>query len=411
MFWHRKFAVALGAAGMILAPAAASAQQDDVPFTLSPSGESAPSPAPAEPASAGAGAGYAQPGAALPGAEGAEGAEEQGFYHYDAYEGYVDERETLGTRGPVPELHVVRRGDTLWDLCSYYFNNSWEWPKIWSYNPAITNPHWIYPGDVVRLRPESAQARVVDVEPAPDAIEARAPTRAPSTAFRLRQLAFVEDEEIKMSSKIVGAEEERTMLSQNDVVYLEYPEGKPPQVGKRYAIYSETAQVKDTEGEKKRIGAYVRILGELEVLSVKKDKRARGVIREGHDVIGRGARVGPLQRTYRDVQPAPNAEDRRGSIVAQLSGDELIGALQLVFINLGETSGVEAGNRMFVIRRGDAMRETYDREVGEEDERFPSYAIGEILVVDVGKETSVGVVTLSLQEFEVGDHVLMRKAR
>src|SRR5262249_41651714 len=83
--------------------------------------------------------------------------------------------------GPVPELHVVRRGDTLWDICWFYFNDPWQWPRVWSYNPQITNPHWIYPGDLVRLlprgmfasedtglkEPEKGPEKAPDVVPAP----------------------------------------------------------------------------------------------------------------------------------------------------------------------------------------------------------------------------------------------------
>ncbi|MEL6187221.1 MAG: LysM peptidoglycan-binding domain-containing protein, partial [Myxococcota bacterium] len=41
------------------------------------------------------------------------------------------------------DAHAVRQGDTLWDLCAKYLNSPWYWPKIWSYNPQLTNPHWI----------------------------------------------------------------------------------------------------------------------------------------------------------------------------------------------------------------------------------------------------------------------------
>ena len=53
---------------------------------------------------------------------------------------YTEPSEIHG--GSVPELHVVRSGDTLWGICWYYFNDPWQWPKIWSYNAQITNPHW-----------------------------------------------------------------------------------------------------------------------------------------------------------------------------------------------------------------------------------------------------------------------------
>ena len=34
---------------------------------------------------------------------------------------------------------------------AYYYGDMYLWPKIWSYNPHITNAHWIFPGDRIRL--------------------------------------------------------------------------------------------------------------------------------------------------------------------------------------------------------------------------------------------------------------------
>src|SRR3954454_11797594 len=54
------------------------------------------------------------------------------------------------------QTHSVVSGDTLWDLSNRYYRSSWEWPRLWSYNPEITNPHWIYPGHVLRLQEGAA---------------------------------------------------------------------------------------------------------------------------------------------------------------------------------------------------------------------------------------------------------------
>src|SRR6266849_3322111 len=45
-----------------------------------------------------------------------------------------------------PDIYVIVKGDTLWDLSQKFLNNPWYWPKIWSLNAYIENPHWIYPG-------------------------------------------------------------------------------------------------------------------------------------------------------------------------------------------------------------------------------------------------------------------------
>src|SRR5687767_3222086 len=54
------------------------------------------------------------------------------------------------------ESHPVAAGDTLWGLSGKYLGSSYEWPRLWSYNPEITNPHFIYPGHVLRLREGAA---------------------------------------------------------------------------------------------------------------------------------------------------------------------------------------------------------------------------------------------------------------
>ncbi len=61
-----------------------------------------------------------------------------------------------GATGEVPSSHVVRRGDTLWGICDEYYRNPYEWPRLWSYNPDLKNPNWIYPGDELRLKPTNA---------------------------------------------------------------------------------------------------------------------------------------------------------------------------------------------------------------------------------------------------------------
>lgn len=44
-------------------------------------------------------------------------------------------------------IHVVQKGDTLWDLSEHYMNNPWLWPSIHKANSQIiADPHWIYPG-------------------------------------------------------------------------------------------------------------------------------------------------------------------------------------------------------------------------------------------------------------------------
>ena len=317
--------------------------------------------------------------------------------------------------GPVPELHVVQKGDTLWGICWYYFNDPWQWPKIWSYNPQITNPHWIYPGDLVRLLPRGvfAEQPGTQVQPQPSA---GAPPPQPDVVpppqrnlrVGLHQLAFVEQSDLESSITIDGAVDEKRLLSLGDQVYLSYPSGKPPEVGRRYSIYEPDNEVK---ANGKVVGAYVRLLGTVEVLSVKPDKRARGVIVENTREIERGAKVGPLIKEFKTVPPVAPSIDAQGTIVAMLKEAQIIGQGELVFVDLGRSSGIQVGNRMFVVRRGDAYPATATYTVGQDDSRFPARALGEVVIVEVGDKISVGLTTIAVQEMGIGDQVMMQKAR
>ena len=341
-------------------------------------------------------------------APGQDKTEPTNYYVGEGAAPVVDEPEAV-RGGAVPELHVVRRGDTLWDICFLYFNDPWQWPKIWSYNAQITNPHWIYPGDLVRLLPRGVFAQA----PAePEAAPAASPTDAlPAPQRRIevgvKQTAFVEKSDLDRSITIEGAIDEKTLLGEGDEVYLAYPAGKPPKVGARYTIYEPGKPVKSGGTE---VGAYVQLLGNVEIVSVKQDKRARGVIVDAEREIERGAKVGPLVKVFKTVPPASPKVDAQGTIVAMLTNDQLIGQGEVVFVDLGKRSGVEVGNRMFVVRRGDALPKIMSMQAGQDDRKFPARALGEIVIVDLGDKISIGLVTLAVQEMSVGDIVMMQAA-
>jgi hypothetical protein len=49
------------------------------------------------------------------------------------------------------QVHVVAKGDTLWQLAAKYYGNPYLWPQIWEKNQYVKDAHWIYPGDPLVL--------------------------------------------------------------------------------------------------------------------------------------------------------------------------------------------------------------------------------------------------------------------
>ncbi len=343
-------------------------------------------------------------------ADGNVGGEEGGAPSVDYVGDYLDGNEFSDSRqfrgGAVPYTHTVRSGDTLWDVSAHYFNDAWRWPKVWGLNPEITNPHWIYPGNILRLR----DGRGVVASPLQQNPIRRKASRPPAKTIGLRQVAYVDLKELEDSGRITGSVDDKALLSQGDSIYISYPKDDTPTVGQRFAVYRTR---KDIRRDGKSIGAYVEVTGEIQVVKLAKDKRAKAIVTRSVLVMERGMYVGSLKLNFSDQAPVLNKAKVDGHIVGLIGPDQLIGASAAIIVDRGRKDGVALGNRFLVVRRGDAYRHDFAAgdNVGLNDDRYPVRAIGEITIIQTGESASMGVVTFSTKEFGVGDRVYMRKGK
>ena len=152
---------------------------------------------------------------------------------------------------------------------------------------------------------------------------------------------------------------------------------------------------------------------------------------ESTDVVERGALVGDVGRRIDVVPPKPSRVNRWARVLTSIYPHEIMGQHQLVFIDRGSEDGISAGNRLFVVTKGDAWRaslktatntarsrmkmdvpesasyETTPLKGNEKD--FPEEVVGELRVLRATKYSSVCLVTASHREIEPGDRAVARK--
>jgi hypothetical protein len=342
----------------------------------------------------------------------------------------------------VPPVHVVQRGDTLWELCDRYFRNPWDWPRVWSYNPELQNPHWIYPGDQIRLLPNVPPAAATN-EPGggaagpagqrgpagPARFVGRQVQVAPNTVF-LRDQGYIDDDVKDVWGEVSGSPDDQLLLSDGDNAYLDIKPDHEVKPGQELTVFRPL--VRTFKGDAK--GTLVAILGTARVEKWDPQNRvARAKLTESLDVIERGAKVGPVGRRFEVVPPTRNATELWAHVAASVYPHVLYGQNQVVFIDKGSQDGLVPGNRLFAVTRGDEYRKTlpgasqlatanvyYDSDkppiiddkgaLGHgDDAKYPEEVIGEIRVLSVRDHTAACLVVNSTREIEPGQRVVARK--
>jgi len=315
-------------------------------------------------------------------------------------------------------LHVVRKGDTLWDICDHYFRNPYQWPRVWAFNPQIQNPHWIFPGDQVRLR-GGEQLASASQSTGSSLVDRR--RQVPPETIFLRNEGYIDDETNNWG-EVSGSPEEKMILTDNDEIYLRIGSSHDLKVGQELTIYRPVRSVGS--------GKLIEIQGTARVNQWNpKDRVARATISEALDAIERGARVGPVVRRFEVVAPMRNDKDISAKILTSVQPHQLFGQNQIVFLDQGDEAGLKPGNRMLVIRKGDAWHGTQTtgssaKRIALEDDSpaatetvpkprdpsvLPEEVQAELRVINVRKKTAMAIVTNSKHEIEAGDRAYARK--
>jgi hypothetical protein len=346
-----------------------------------------------------------------------------------------------GAAAGSPDNHMVRDGDTLWDLSGKYMGSSYEWPRLWSYNPEITNPHWIYPGHLLRLR-EGADggyaAAGEEGEGGPPGAQARFGSgfgamfnknaRWKGNTVLIGEEMYLDKDALQQAGIIAGAPEEQMLLSPSDQVYIKFDKGASPAVGKEMTVFIRLHRMEVSPKATKYQtynpndqGEIVKVLGALRLDTFDEKQRiAKATVMAAREPIERGFEVTDVPSRLAQVPVKTNDQKIDAHVVAATRPLGILATGQVVFIDAGGKKGVQPGNRFFVVRQGDdwrqhlTLREDLTGAMRPDptpiaNEKLPWEVVAELLVLYVRPQSCTALITAATVQVEPGDKVEMRE--
>jgi hypothetical protein len=329
-------------------------------------------------------------------------------------------------RADAPNLYIVKRGDTLWDISKRFLNDAWRWPQVWAANPQVKNPHLIYPGDRlllckiegrtvvgrdegdgcngIALRMRGGSSSQTDVRLSPrvrvEPLDVAVPA-IPSSAIQgwLTQSQVVAYDTLQQAPYVLAAKGRRVVTAAGDTIYIR---GTGLQVGDSYGVYREGERYVDPE-TKEGLGYEARMVARGTVTEVNRDVTTIELTDSYGQEVREGDRI--LPTVAKDLPPIfypTNSDNVAPGRLIRVMDSVGVGAIHSVIaINRGTRDGAQAGQVVAVHRRGALVRDPKVKDLV----RLPSERSGLAMIFRSFDRVSYAYVLEADEPLKLGDEI------
>jgi hypothetical protein len=308
--------------------------------------------------------------------------------------------------------HTVQKGDTLWDISNKYFGTPLIWPDLWQKNSQLPNPHWIYPGQILRLYMKDGVPAFEVVDKIPGGVDNRppqTPSASSSSAFSpmsdnqasyhyslIDQIGFIRTPAVAPHGVIFKSKDDIKMISRGDMVYIR-PEGEHPLLtGQKYTVFRTLLPFgKKTDAED--IGLQHYIVGIVEITDQQPELSVAKVIQSFRSI-----EVNDLLMPYHPQSPDIAYKDSKkgleGHLILAEEHYKIMGNDMVGFIDRGTQDGVDVGQSyvLYYREKEPKPKETLKAQL------LPGIEFGSILVLHAEQTTATVVVTRADQDIPPG---------
>ena len=320
-----------------------------------------------------------------------------------------------------PQVYVVKKGDTLWDISKRFLKNPVRWPEIWASNKHVKNPHWIFPGD--RLLMCTYNGRPIIGKDEGDGCEGIIRRYTGGTKLQpqvrieslnnaipvipleyiqhwLERTSIVAPESIQSTPYILGTADQCVLAAKGQTVYAR---GNGLEIGQRYAVYREGEPYMLTGANGKKfnagleliqVAAGVAVRGENDITTLELTDTYNSEVRRGDRVL---PEYDPMLPTL--FYPT-NAEDvvAGGQVVRVMGSIGTAAKNSVVTIDRGSLQGVQVGHVFSINQKGEVVTDPKTKERVQ----LPGQRIGNVMVFKSFEHLSYAYVLDSELPIKVG---------